>query len=134
MKEPTIFLIEEDDETRPILRNLLKKNGYKVSLAFDEEDALDRVGKEGFEADLVLMDFPSKSVEEILDIGKNICRKGNLKVPIVVIAAKYGEDLEGTDVQVRENEYITYLEDGEQLLDLLDRRIPTETTRFPNYI
>jgi len=129
MNEPTIFLIEGDDDARPLLRKNLKNNSYKVYLAIDEEDALDRVNKGCFSADLVLMDLPDKTVEEILNIGRNIRRKGNLNVPIVVIAAKYGEDLEGKDVQVTENEYITYLEDGEQLFELLSRLLPIQNEK-----
>lgn len=130
MNEPTIFLIEEDDDTRPILRMNLKNNSYKVSLAIDEEDALERVSNGCFNADLVLMDLLDKSVEEILDIGRNVRQKGKLNIPIVVIAAKYEEDLEGKDVQLTENDYITYLEDGEQLFKLLSRLLPKETQRI----
>ena len=130
MNEATIFLIEEDDDTRPILRKNLKNNSYKVSLAIDEEDALDRVSNGCFNADLVLMNLSDKSVEEILNIGRNIRRKGKLNVPIVVIAANYEEDLEGKDVQLTENEYITYLKDGEQLFKLLSHLLPKETQRI----
>src|SRR4028118_206886 len=34
--------------------------------------------------------------------------------PIVVMAERYGEDMEGKDVKVGESEYVTYLEDGKQ--------------------
>src|SRR5215218_9440562 len=119
MNNSVIFLVEEDDDTRPILRENLKKNGYGVSLAIDEEDALDRVKNGCLQADLVLMGLLRKTPEKILEVGRNILLKGKLNIPIVVIAAKYGEDLEGQDVQVSENEYITYLENGEQLFSLL---------------
>ncbi len=125
MNESTIFLIDEDDNSRPLFRSNLKKQGYHISLAFDEEDALDRVSHECLRADLVLMNFVGKSPETVLDIGRNIRRKGKLNVPVVVIAHKYGEDLEGKDVQVNENDYITYLEDGEQLHNLLWQLITT---------
>ncbi len=42
MIEATIFLVEEDNDGRPALRENLKNNGYNVTLAIDEEDALDR--------------------------------------------------------------------------------------------
>lgn len=121
MYNPTIFLIEEDNDARPILRDRLKNAGYKVTLALDEEDALDRVGGGRVKADLVLVNLLRKLPEDILKIGRNICRKGELDVPVVVIAAKFGEDLEGKDIQVSDKEYITYLEDGEQLFGLLSR-------------
>lgn len=121
MSEPTIFFIEEDSDNRRLFRESFKAGGYKVSLAIDEEDALERVGCECFKADLVLINLFGKSPEEVLDVGRNICRAGNLNAPLVVIAGKYGVDLEGTNAQIGEKEYIAYLEDGEQLDDLLSR-------------
>jgi hypothetical protein len=44
--------------------------------------------------------------------------------PLVVMAETYGQDLEGTDVNVSGNDWITYLEDGEQLRRLLPRLLP----------
>jgi hypothetical protein len=41
--------------------------------------------------------------------------------PIVVIAERYGADLEGKDVQVGESEYVSYPEDAQQLMNLLHR-------------
>jgi DNA-binding response OmpR family regulator len=124
MNNSVIFLVEEDDDTRLILRENLKKNGYNVSLAIDEEDALDRINNGCLKADLILMNLLRKTPEKILEIGRTILLTGKLNVPIVVIAAKYGEDLEGQNVQVNENEYITYLENGEQLFSLLSRLLP----------
>jgi hypothetical protein len=37
------------------------------------------------------------------------------------MAEKYGKDLEGTDVNVSGNDWITYLEDHDQLRNLLSR-------------
>lgn len=124
MHKAIIFLIDEDDDSRPIFRASLKKRGYHISIAIDEEDALDRVNKRYFRANLVLMNFVRKSPETVLEIGRNISQIGKLSVPVVVIAHKYGADLEGKDIKVSENQYITYLEDGEQLDNLLWRLIP----------
>lgn len=43
INKPIIFLIDEDNDSRPSFRANLKKKGYHVSIAIDEEDALDRV-------------------------------------------------------------------------------------------
>ena len=40
---------------------------------------------------------------------------------IVVMAEKYDSKMEGKDVLVGENEYVTYLQDAEQLHNLLAR-------------
>jgi hypothetical protein len=45
--------------------------------------------------------------------------------PLVILAEKYGKDVEGTNVNVSGNDWITYLEDAGQLRDLLNRLIPT---------
>ncbi|MCA1626304.1 MAG: hypothetical protein LC778_21445, partial [Acidobacteria bacterium] len=44
---------------------------------------------------------------------------------IVVIAHEYGADLEGQNIKVSDSEYIAYLENAEQLDNLLRQLIPT---------
>jgi DNA-binding NtrC family response regulator len=121
MSKTIVFLIEEDNDSRLLLRKSLKDAGYRISLAIDEEDALERVGGGCVKADLILINLLGKSPDEVLKIGRNIRRTGNINAPLIVIAQKYGEDLEGTNARFGENEYITYLEDGDQLFDLIDR-------------
>lgn len=121
VSDPTVFLIEEDSDARFLLRESLKADGYKVSLAIDEEDALERARSGCVKADLILINLLGKSIDEVLETGRNICRTGRLSVPLVVIAQNYGEDLAGTNVQINENEFVTYLEDGGQLFSLVSR-------------
>lgn len=119
----TIFLVEEDEDVRPNLRRNLRKYGYRVLLAVDEEDALDRVGDGVVPADLVLLDLIGKSTDEVLQIGRRIREhaKYDGHTPLVMLAEKYGADVEGTDVNIGGNDWITYLEDHEQLKQLLAR-------------
>jgi CheY-like chemotaxis protein len=39
---PTILLVEEDDEVRPLLSQNLRNQGYHVVVALDEADAIER--------------------------------------------------------------------------------------------
>ena len=116
-------MIEEDDDTRPILRLNLQRSGYRVLLALDEEDAMDRVSGGSARADLLLVNLVGKTVEEALAIGQRIRDHGKYdgKTPLIIMAEKYGEDLEGTDVNVSDNDWITYPEDAEQLQSLIAR-------------
>jgi DNA-binding response OmpR family regulator len=126
-EQPTILLIEEDDDTRPILKDTLIRYGYLVLLALDEEDAVSRVSGGQVNADLVLINLVGKSVEDTLQTGKRIRghAKFNGMTPLVVMAEKYGKDVEGTDVNVGGNDWIFYLgEDLDQLKNLL-RRLTT---------
>ena len=109
--QPTIFLIEEDDETRLVLKQSLTRYGYRLSVATDEEDALDRVSSGRTSADLILINVVGKSVEEILHMGRRIREQAQLdgNTPLVVMAEKYGKDLEGTDENVGGNDWVFYL-------------------------
>jgi len=123
--QPTIFLVEEDDDTRPVLRRNLQNYGYRVLLALDEEDALERVGARDAiaRADLFLINLVGKTPAEVLQIGRRIREHGkyNGHTPLVVIAEKYGADLEGTNANVDNNDWVTYLEEPDQLKNLLRR-------------
>lgn len=119
----TIFLVEEDDETRPLLKNNLQTQGYRVIVALDEEDALGRIGDGLTRADLILLNLVGTPPEEVLQVGRRIREhaKYDGQTPLVVLAEKFGPDLEGTDANVGGNDWITYPEDAEQLYNLLSR-------------
>jgi DNA-binding response OmpR family regulator len=122
----TIFLLEEDDETRrPLVRNL-RSYGYRVITAIDEEDALQRVDGGHVAADLVLVNLVGKPVEDLLSVGRKIREHARYdgNTPLVVMPEKYGKDVEGTDVNVGGNDWITYPEEHDQLKNLLARLIP----------
>ncbi|HLL72240.1 MAG TPA: hypothetical protein VK363_12440 [Pyrinomonadaceae bacterium] len=126
-RQATIFLVEEDDDTRPVLRQNLQNYGYRVLLAVDEEDALERVGGGIVRADLFLINLVGKTPAEVLQIGRRIREHGKYDghTPLVVIAEKYGADLEGTNANVDNNDWVTYLEEPDQLKNLL-RRLTSE--------
>lgn len=120
---PMILLLEPDDETRPLLKHNLNSKGYRPLVVLDEEDAIDRIRGRGEHPNLILINQNNLSIEECLKIGRHICQSTDLpkQTPIVIIAEHYGTDLEGKDIQVGEREYVTYLEDGQQLMNLLCR-------------
>lgn len=126
--QPTIFLLEEDDETRkPLVKNL-RRDGYRVIVAIDEEDALERVGGGYVHADLVLVNLVGKTADEVLSIGRRVRKhaKYDGNTPLVVMPEKYSKDVEGTDVNVEGNDWIHYLgEEPDQLKNLLARLIST---------
>lgn len=121
-KQPTIFLIEEDDETRRPLVASLRARGYRVITAVDEEDALERVDDGHVHADLVLVNLVGKPLEEALRVGRRVRAhaKYDGHTPLVVMPEKYTKDVEGTDVNVGGNDWIHYLgEEPDQLKNLL---------------
>lgn len=123
---PTILLLEPDDTVRPILKDNLGNWGYNVIVALDEADALQRTrgGCEPF--DLILINQFGQSIDNIIDIGRHIRQSAELdsRAPIIIMAEQYGVELEGQNIQVGESEYVTYLEDGQQLRNLLNQLCP----------
>lgn len=127
-RQPTIFLIEEDDETRAVLKQSLTRDGYRLFVATDEEDALDRISHGPMSADLVLINVVGKSVEDTLQMGRRIREQAKFdgNTPLVVMAEKYGKDVEGKDENVGGNDWIFYMgEEPEQLENLLRRLTAT---------
>ena len=127
-KQTTIFLLEEDDETRGVLVANLRRDGYHVIVALDEEDALERVGDGHVRADLILVNLVGKPLGEALRIGRGVRAhaKYDSRTPLVVMPEKYSKDVEGTDVNVEGNDWVHYLgEEPAQLKNLLARLIET---------
>jgi DNA-binding response OmpR family regulator len=120
-RERTILLIEEDDDARPLLKRNLQTYGYRVLVTVDAEDAMQRAGEGSLHADLILMNLVGVSSDETLRAGRLIRQQTKLDVPLVVMAEHFGADVEGTNVNVAENDWITYIEDHDQLKNLLDR-------------
>ena len=123
---PTILIIELDDDTRPILKQNLYNWGYCVVVALEEDDAIALARGVRDRPGLILLNQVELSIDEFINMGRRIREGAELpsSTPIVVTAERYGEDMEGKNVKVGESEYVTYLEDGEQLMNLLHRLCP----------
>lgn len=122
---PTIFLVEEDDDARPSLTANLRKEGYRLLVAAGLQDAHEWVsGERSIQADLVLINLVGKTPEESVRLGRELREhaKYDGHTPLVVMPEKVPGGLEGTDVNVSENDWICYYEDdSHQLRKLLAR-------------
>jgi CheY-like chemotaxis protein len=125
---PTILVVEPDDDVRPLLKNNLHGKGYRVIMTLDEEDAITRARGDGDCPDLILINQYRLPLYKVIHIGRRIRQDAGLHgtTPIVIMAERYGEDMEGKDVKVGESDYVTYLEDGDQLMNLLQRLCPIQ--------
>ena len=120
-----ILLVEEDDDARPSLTSNLRRNGYRLLVAADLEDAREWVGTEGrIHADLVLINLVRKTPEEALRLGRELREHARYDgdTPLVVMPEKVPAELEGRDVNVDGNDWVCYFdEDSDQLQRLLAR-------------
>lgn len=121
----TILLVEEDDQTRyPLLRNL-RDQGYRVIVAIDEQSAKDITSFAHERLDLILINVVGKSLDEALRIGRTIRDAEKYdSIPLIVMAEKYGKDVEGTEVNVHGNDWFFYLgEESDQLISFIARML-----------
>jgi DNA-binding response OmpR family regulator len=123
---PTILMLELDDDTRPLLKQNLHNWGYRVIEALQEEDVIALAHGVRDRPDLILLNQVDLPIYEVINMGRRIRQGAELpsRTPIVVMAEQYGEDMEGKNVKVGESEYVTYLEDGQQLMNLLHLLCP----------
>ena len=106
----TIFVVEDDDNTRRSLTKNLRQPGYRLLVAADLEDAFEWVsGSDYIHADLLLMDLARKRPEESLSIGCRLrehCRYDG-HTPLVIMPEKVPAHLEGTDEKINNLECAT---------------------------
>jgi DNA-binding response OmpR family regulator len=127
--EPTtIFLVECDNDTRQILKENLIRDGYGVIIALDEDDAMERVGDGCVNADLLLINL-DETPDDVMHIARKLRLHANWnnQIPIIVIASEYPAELVGRDVAISATEYVTYLEDPDQLQKLLRQLLPRKS-------
>ena len=121
---PTIFVVEEDDGARPCLTKNLRLFGYRLLVTANVEDALEWVsGSVYIHADLLLIDLVGKLPQEALTLGRRLRTQARYdrQTPLVVMPEKVAKDVEGTDENVGENDWICYYEDSDQLQRLVLR-------------
>lgn len=121
---PTIFLVEEDNHARASLSKSLRGLGYRLLVAADVQDAFEWMsGTTYIHADLLLINLLGKPPEEALTIARRLREhsKYDGHTPIVVMPEHVPENLQGTDEQVNELDWVCYYEDVNQLTRLLAR-------------
>lgn len=120
--ESLILVVEDVHETRYGMEKLLISDGYRVSLARDEADAIENVQQNS--PDLILVSLPSSSNEVIL-AAKRI-RKGaeaGEQVPVVIFCIDgIGE---GDEIAIGQNIHLTLPDNFNQLRGLLSRLLTT---------
>lgn len=121
---PAILYIGEDRDAHPLLKHSLRAQGYRVLAAYSVEDAADWMVGGHVHADLILLDLVRRTTKETLAAGRQVRRhaKYDGQTPLVVMAEKYGTDVEGTEANVEGNDWVFYLGDEpDQLKNLLRR-------------
>ena len=113
---PTILLVDDDDEVRPLLMRGLERDGFHVVAASDEREAVERAGHS--KPGLILLEMGRTPPLEVAAAGRRIRAGAGLpdEAPVVVYAGRADETVgEGGEVSLGPGEYAVLPEDAEQL-------------------
>ncbi len=104
MKE-TILIVEDEKDIAKMLDYNLKKEGYKVIIADDGEDALDAANTK--HPDLILLDLMLPGLD-----GLEVCKelKGERKtksIPVIMLTAKAQESDKVVGLELGADDYVT---------------------------
>lgn len=114
----TILIVEDVEETRDGIVQLLGVNGYCVEAARDERDAAETAGRKS--PDLLLISL-GEPLSDIIATAGRIRERAALSehVPVVIFCS--GEVAEGAEVTVGPNIYATWPDNFNQLRRLIAR-------------
>ncbi len=115
---PIILVVEDVHETRDGIEKLLKVDGYRVMLARDEQDGIERA--ERLHPDLILVSLAGLPREVILS-GRRIREKAAVGENVPVVVFWVDEIAEGAEVAIGKNVYVARPDNFNQLRDLLSR-------------
>jgi two-component system, OmpR family, response regulator MprA len=119
-----ILVVEDVQETREGIERLLRADGYSVTLAKDEEDAIESAQRQ--RPDLILVSLAGVPREVIVS-GRRIRQKAAIGEDVPVVVFCVDEIAEGDEVAIGENVHVTRPDNFNQLRSLLARllhRIP----------
>ena len=108
---PTVFIVEDDADTREMLGKFLELEGYHVEVAINGRQALERL-TEGLEASVIVLDL-MMPVMDGWQFRREQARDASLaSIPVIAMSASGRERLERFDAQC----YMTKPLDLEELL------------------
>ena len=122
----TILVVEDVHETRDGIEKLLQSDGYRVALARDEKEAMEKVSLSI--PDLILVSLAGLTPEVVLS-ARRIRRRASevAQIPIVIFCTE--ELAEGEEVEISRAVYVTRPDNFNQLRELLARllKVPAIT-------
>jgi DNA-binding response OmpR family regulator len=121
-----ILVLEDIEETANLIEKMLKGNGYCVTLARTEEDAIQRARSQS--PNLILISL-GLGPERLLAVAHRIRRQASLSKDVAIVIFCVPTIPEGAEMEVDNNVYVTRPDNFNQLRELLHRLL----CRVPSY-
>jgi type II secretory ATPase GspE/PulE/Tfp pilus assembly ATPase PilB-like protein/CheY-like chemotaxis protein len=104
-KGALVLLVDDEDQLRRVMRDLLERQGYSVVEARDGAQALDEVDRHA--PDIVILDLNLPGVDGYSVLNQLRSRAATRQLPVVVLTAKGDEDNEVRVLQLGADDFLT---------------------------
>jgi CheY-like chemotaxis protein len=120
---PTILIIENEASNRILIERVLSTRGYRCISASNGLEALDILEREHVQLILTDLSMPVMDGYRTTQLIRE--RPGMAHVPIVAVTAYAQSDENEAALQIGCNEYLTKPFKPRQLLEVVDRLLPS---------
>jgi Tfp pilus assembly pilus retraction ATPase PilT/CheY-like chemotaxis protein len=104
-KGAMVLLVDDEDQLRRVMRDLLQRQGYTVVEARDGAQALDEVDRHN--PDIVLLDLNLPGVDGYSVLSQLRSRPATRQLPVIVLTAKGDEDNEVRVLELGADDFLT---------------------------
>ena len=100
-----VLLVEDEDQLRRVMKDLLERDGYTVAEARDGVQALDQVDR--FAPDVIILDLNLPGLDGYTVLTQLRSRPATRAIPVMVLTAKGDEDNEVRVFELGADDFIT---------------------------
>jgi type II secretory ATPase GspE/PulE/Tfp pilus assembly ATPase PilB-like protein/CheY-like chemotaxis protein len=101
----SVLLVEDEDQLRRVMKDLLQRDGYRVAEARDGIQALDEVDR--FAPDLIILDLNLPGIDGYSVLAQLRSRPATREIPVMVLTAKGDEDNEVRVFELGASDFVT---------------------------
>ena len=104
-RQATILLVDDEDQLRRVMRDLLEREGYAVAEARDGVQALDEVDRHA--PDVIVLDLNLPGLDGYSVLSQLRSREHTREIPVIVLTAKGDEDNEVRVFELGADDFLT---------------------------
>jgi CheY-like chemotaxis protein len=100
-----VLLVEDEEQLRRVMKDLLQREGYRVAEARDGIQALDEVDR--FAPDVIILDLNLPGLDGYGVLAQLRSRPATREIPVMVLTAKGDEDNEVRVFELGADDFVT---------------------------
>jgi CheY-like chemotaxis protein len=104
-QQATVLLVDDEDQLRRVMRDLLEREGYRVAEAQNGIEALDQVDRHA--PDIVVLDLNLPGLDGYGVLSHLRSRPATAKIPVVVLTARGDEDNEVRVLELGADDFLS---------------------------